>query len=337
MATITWPQLIALMCFGDGAEDSVSGEVRVRSVDPLEPDVSLADLDEHYVAGATVIEHPYTGRALVHEFGYRVMRRGELARRESLSGEVQEIEGTDTHWVRFAGDTQFTALPRHTHHFAPIGGLDVGGPRPSLSRWEGTDFTTPTGPVEATRFLGRPAWAFELAPPSHKPYPLQMVVDAATGLVLRQGNAGFGSFAEWTSLKVGADLPHELFVWDGPTKAPEDHEARHEQDLADGVTWLAAHGVRPPVLDQPAELMLHERDDADGSFHASLMVNVYGSLMRRPVSPEPWHDVESARFTHAYRWTDGPWEWLFATETPFSDEQLADLRRQLHDHQLDGR
>jgi hypothetical protein len=90
---------------------------------------------------------------------------------------------------------------------------EFGTSRPGWDRWEGDDFTQPVGrPVEMT-FLGRRAWQIELAPPKHKPHPLQVVVDTETGLLLRQSNPAFDTFHEWIELDTDAQLSDELFVY----------------------------------------------------------------------------------------------------------------------------
>lgn len=85
-------------------------------------------------------------------------------------------------------------------------------PRRTQDRWEGDDFTLPTGPELATTLLGRAAWSVELAPPPHKPFPMQTVIDADTGLIMRAGSEAFGTFHEWTDLDTDADLPAALFT-----------------------------------------------------------------------------------------------------------------------------
>ncbi|HEU5006911.1 MAG TPA: hypothetical protein VFT67_08065 [Jatrophihabitantaceae bacterium] len=294
---ISWPQLIMLMVFGTGAEDSFVAEVRAR--DEREAD----------------------------EYGYRVFRRGTLTRREGLDGSVHFIDGEDYRWMRYVGDEEFTALPRDRHVVAsPIGGLNVGGDRPSLSRWDGNDFTRPTGPAEPIEFLERPAWSVELAPPSHKPYPIQLVVDAETGLVLRQANAGFGTYTEFVSLQLDAELPDELFVWDGPTREPPDREAEDERDMANRRAWLAGHGITDLPLAFVPDLTPHVWDDASGAFEAGFSTNVNGSLARRPRSDQPWSEAEHQNWPHHYRWSDAHWDWFVGCTIELGTEQLAALR-----------
>lgn len=291
---MNFPELVALMVLGTDEPDSLIGVV--RTVDPESGD-----------------------------WTHRVWRNGELCRRESMDGRVLGIVGQSIRWARYQGDEEFTAFPRSTSSFAPIGGLDPGGERPSFSRWDGTDFTRPAGPVEPTEFLGRPAWQVELAPPAHKPYPIQLTVDAATGLVLRNANRDFGRVSEWTELEIGVDLPDELFVWDGPAKPPRDHEAEHEAEMAERQAWLDAHGI---VLDVPLRVtpMLHDWNDETGAFQLSFDERADGSLVRQPLD-EP--SGEALNYPYMYRWTDSRWAWALGVDEPIADEQLTLLKVQL--------
>ncbi len=87
--------------------------------------------------------------------------------------------------------------------------FEFGARRLGRDRWTGDDFTRPTGPAREVRFLDRSAWQIELAPPPRKPHPMQLIVDQQTGLLLREGNAAFGTFTEWTSLDLAAELPDD--------------------------------------------------------------------------------------------------------------------------------
>lgn len=319
MATITWPQLIVLTCFGDGTDDSISGEIHVRSV------VQVPDDDD--AENPDVTDHPRLGRVRIEEYTGRVHRRGDLVRRERPDGEPRMITGADTFWIWFDGDEQPTAYPRAGTSWGHADAVLVE--RPETGRWEGNDFTRLTGPIEATEYLGRPAWAFELAPPPHKPYPLQMVIDAETGLVLRQANEGFDSVWEWTSLRTGVDLRDELFVWNGPVKEPEDWHEAHERDMAVRRAWLASRGIDAPALTVRPELIANQWDDTDGSFYASFDLNLFGAIARRPVSDAPWPVVDNSNYPHAERWVDGAWEFFVSSTVPLPDADLVALKARL--------
>jgi hypothetical protein len=302
---ISFGALVGLMVAGTDAPDAVRGEIR-----------SVGD-------GA--------------ERRYRVWRRGNLVRAEDLDGTVRTIVGAEARWHRDE-DTGAMSVHRHERHAdvvftgSPVGGLDVGGPRPSWQRWEGTDFTRPTGPVTAAEFLGRPTFAVDLAPPAHKPHPMQLIVDAATGLVLRAANAAFNWAEEWVEVEIGASLPDELFVWTGPAEQVPSHEEQVgevEGELRERRDWLRARGIDRFELPMQPEVMLHKWDDATGAFYASLDFPVGAALIRRPRSGEPWPEPDTTNYPHARRWSDDRWDWFLAGDWPIADDDFARLRTRL--------
>ena len=320
--TIRWAELIVLMCLGpDDRPDTVRGVVRSRSTWEVDDD---AELDS--ARGQTETRHPVLGRMFVQESTARVARHGERVRLERPDGSTAVIFGADTIWT-FGDDAEPTAYPRATNSFG-FAGQDVVR-RPSLGRWDGTDFTTLRGPIEAVELLGREAWSFELAPPAHKPYPLQMIVDAESGVVLRQANRDFGSEMVWESIEIGVDLPESLFGWDGPTREPvrRDATAEHEREMAERRAWLDARGITAVPLAIEPKLLLHEWDDA-GAFVASVELAARGSLVRRPRSDDPW-EVDLSPAAHRYRWSDDRWDWHLAVDVAVDAEQLALLKVQL--------
>ena len=297
--TPTWPELIMLMTFGpaQGSEPGLRGTIHTREL---------------------------RGEQL-HDSACRVAARGELARVEAADGHPLIIFGALQIWT-FSTDPP-TEYDRATAAIGWPGAEFVR--REPLSRWEGSDFTKPTGPITETTFLGRRAWEVELAPPSHKPYPLQLTVDAATGLLLRQGNRDFDTATEWLDLEVGVDLADELFSWVGATQPPPDREAEHEADLAARRDWLARQGIDTIELMVRPRLALHVWDDATGAFHASLHTSLSGSVLRRPRADEPWDEVDQMGWPNLVRWSDDRWDWALAGGEELDSELIADLRRQL--------
>lgn len=294
-AGIAWWQLVALMTVGSGAEPALAGVVRVRDAEE-EPPEQVA----------------------------RLSSRDGLVRVERLDGRPLLVVGRDVQWVWLGEDD----VPTVFHRFGSSWGFpgDDLVSRRSWDDWQGTDFTRPTGPVVPAVFLGRPARQVELAPPSHKPFPLTWVVDAETGLVLCQRNDGFGSVTEWVELEVGADLPDALFRWDGPTHEPPARDADHEEDMAERTAWLAQRGIGNLVVPVPVTLLLHEWAD-DGTFFASLTTGVDGSLARRPHAEGPWDHGQGRQAVE--QWSDGDWDWLLTTEEPLSPAALRSVRDQL--------
>jgi hypothetical protein len=292
---ISWPELVVLMAMGSGVDPSLRGIVRV-----VEPEA----------------EHP--------DGSYRLYRRGRLFRRERPDGQPFAIGGADTMWVWLDGNADPTAFPRATTMWGwPDSALVV---RRELDEWRGDDFTRPESAPAADRFLGRDVWRVDLAPPPHKPFPLTLLVDAETGLVLSQRNEGFGSVVEWTELEVGVELADELFDWRGRSLAPPDHEAEHVAEMRRRQEWLAGQGIGAVELSLPVEVSPHEWDD-DGSFHASLHAGLSGSVVRRRRSDEPWE--HGLRWEFVHRWTDGTWNWALGTDKDLGRDRLETLRRQL--------
>jgi hypothetical protein len=267
----------------------------------------------------------------------RVARRGRLFREELLDGTVTEIVGEKAIWFREPEVGRMWLHRQEPRTYvdyarAPIGGLDVGGPRPSWERWTGTDFTRPTEPVTETEFLGRRAWAVELAPPSHKPHPLQLVVDAGTGLLLRETNRDFGTVEEWVELDLDPDLPDALFVWDGPADlvpSRADREAEHQAEQAERSAWLAQRGLATLRLPIECDVELHDWDEESGSLYADIYTTISATLIRRPHSDTAWSEPDSTNYEHSWRWSDGTWDWFLATETPLSEADLSTIKTRL--------
>jgi hypothetical protein len=249
----------------------------------------------------------------------RVWRSGRRVRLEHPSGRPSLIVGEEHCW-RFPGDDP---VPVESPTRAVIyqgNGTDLLHRR-DAGEFTGNDFTRPTGPVGETTFLGRPAYTVELAPPAHKPYPIQLVVDAETGLVLQQRSDGFGSVDEWTEFVVGEEPEDHLFQWDGPVRLEADERAGREQqrqaDLAERADWFQANIAPLPLrveLDVSVHVHVHE---PDGSFQASIGESGLGSLARRPSSegdwPLGWSDVQ-------HRWSADGWDWALSIH----DDQLTE-------------
>lgn len=323
---ISWVQLLTLMVDGPDREPAIRGAIscwdgeKVRAVgwtgyekdpDPVFAGIGLDTGDD----GQTRI---------------RVWRDGDRVRISDPDGRPKLIVGNEYCW-----DFQADEVPVRTSAAAvryTFGGTALLVRR-TAEDFLGDDFTRPTGPVTATIFLGREAWAVELAPPPHKPHPLQWVVDAETGLVLQQRNDGFGFREEWVELVLGEELPEELFEWTGPSRSADDLQAarlaEHETDLRRRSAWFAERVAPLPLrLELECEVLVHEYDEESGAFQASLGGWHFGMLARRPAdAPGDWALGwdEPGR-----RWRDERWEWAVRLyHDDLSERGLAELKRQL--------
>ncbi|HEY0169022.1 MAG TPA: hypothetical protein VGB75_18400 [Jatrophihabitans sp.] len=249
----------------------------------------------------------------------RVWRSGRRVRLEHPDGRPTLIVGDELCW-RFRGDDPVPVeSPSRVVVYQGNGtGLLH---RREADGFTGEDFTRPTGPIGETTFLGRPAYTVELAPPAHKPYPIQLVVDAETGLVLQQRNDGFGAVDEWTEIVVGEQADDRLFSWDGPVRPEADERAELEQEWqaeqAERAEWFRANVAPLPLrleLDLGVHVHVHE---SDGSFEASIGESHLGSLARRPSSeddwPLGWSEVQ-------HRWSADGWDWALSIH----DDQLTE-------------
>jgi hypothetical protein len=260
----------------------------------------------------------------------RVWRDGARVRIEEAGGRPNLIADEDTVWQFQPDEDVPVAAPRRRLMFV-YGGTSLLARR-TAEGFLGDDSTRPTGPVGTTTFLGRRAWTVELAPPRHKPHPIQLVVDAETGLLLQKRNDGFGMVEEWVELTVGEDLDPALFTWTGPSRPIEDRRAadraEHEADLARRAAWFAERlGPAPVRAELELAPFVHDYDDETGAFHASL--GDIGSLARRPRSPDPW-DPGFREVQH--RWSTGRWDWALSfDEHRLTPEGLEALKRRLGD------
>ncbi|HEX8769033.1 MAG TPA: hypothetical protein VF714_11715 [Jatrophihabitans sp.] len=241
----------------------------------------------------------------------RVWRSGRRVRLERPDGRPSLIVGDERCW-QFRGDDP-VPVESPTRAVVYQGNGTQLLHRREAGEFTGDDFTRPTGPVGETTFLGRPAYTVELAPPAHKPFPIQLVVDRETGLVLQQRNDGFGSVDEWTEFVVGGEAEDELFDWSGPARSEADERAEHERewqaDLAERTDWFRANVAPLPLrleLDVSVHVHVHQ---PDGSFEASIGESHLGSLARRPSSEEDWPLSWS---TVQHRWSADGWDWALS-------------------------
>ena len=265
----------------------------------------------------------------VAEDPVRVWWDGTHLRVEELDGRINIVADAETCWQWEPGNDVPCVIPRRLLRLGP-------GPVELLQRraaedFLGDDFTRPAGPVGVTTFLGRLAWTVELAPPSHKPHPMQLVIDAETGLRLQQRNDGFGTREEWLAFERPGAFDPDLFRWKGPVRERllhfDDSWAEHERDMAARRAWFTANVAPIPLpVEIAVDVHVHHRED-DGSFEAS--IDRVGSLARRPRSAEPWV-LGWACIDH--RWTTERWDWaLHCYDGKLTERGLENLKAHLRD------
>ncbi|MEO6502231.1 MAG: hypothetical protein ABIQ09_10020 [Jatrophihabitantaceae bacterium] len=259
----------------------------------------------------------------------RAWRSGPRVRLERPDGRPSLIVGNRSCW-QFRGDDP-VPVESPSSAVAYQGNGTQLLHRRDAGEFTGDDFTRPTGPVGHTTFLGRDAYTVELAPPAHKPFPVQLVVDAETGLVLQQRNDGFGSVDEWVEIVVGEQLDDQLFRWQGPSRSEADERAEHERewqaDMAARAEWFGANVAAPPLrleLDLSVRVHVYE---PDGSFEASIGESHLGMLARRPSSTQDWR-LGWSQVQH--RWSADGWDWALSVDgAQVTEAGLAALKQAL--------
>lgn len=318
MDTPTWPELVFLMVHGP--DRTMRGRIRHR--DGEEPRAFAyasieGDPPPPFVHGSSDVIDAW--------------RHGDHLRVADPGGQVRMISDGTTAWT-FSTDGEPPEESPARHVEFGMSGTDLLV-RTDAERWLGDDFTRPTGLPVATTFLGRDAWEVELAPPDRKPHPMQLVIDAETGMQLQQRNDAFGWVSEWISLTVGEDLDPALFEWTGPVVTWEQQREQAGRQVAaeraQRAQWAIDNlGTQQLAITVEVVLEVHHVE-ADGSLHASL--GPIGSLARRPHSDRPWGEadrrVEEGR-TH--RWSDSEWDWaLQVWESRLTPSALAAVQAQL--------
>lgn len=302
----TWPELIILMCFGESEEQPFTG---------------IVEVDDRY---DEVWDEPLPRTVRVHKSGARY-------RVETLDGEPLYIQGSDRGW-RFGNGNDTPGLVVEDDEKS-AGTYNYAVERPNPTRWRGNDFTTPTGPATPTTYLGRDAYAVELAPPPHKPAPTTLLIDAATGMQLRWGSDEFGDVFRWTEIDDGVELADDLFTWDGPfgfsygdpDELPDDIRAMVERSHAERNERAAALRVPSITAQVTAKPEIFDVDD-DGSFQAMFDLAGWVSLARRPHSTAAWEQDDDREHT---TWTEAGWDWHLSVSDDIGPDQLQSIRAQL--------
>jgi hypothetical protein len=320
----SWTELVVLMVEVPDPEPTVRGAIRSR-----EGDESQLSYGFYRTADQPMPVH--AAFAAGHEGAYRVWRDGLKVRMEWPDGSPSLIVGDTLCW-RFPSPGQGGDVVA-----SPAGVVQYGGHGTDLlwhnsgERLLGRYSRRPLSAAEPTEIVGRPAWTVRVGPPRDKQFTSLWVVDAETGLLLRDYNEVLHSVDEWVELIVGEPLDPALFTWNGPA-VPESairaqQDVSHEADLAARREWFTANVAPLPLrLELLMSVVVNSWDDETGAFHATLG-NGQGSLARRPHSDEPWRLGWSEP---GHRWTEGAWDWAYYSwDLDLTPEGHESLKRQL--------
>jgi hypothetical protein len=158
------------------------------------------------------------------EFSYCVVRDGRRVRCTALDGAVHMVASNTTVWLRRDDRSEVMTRPVSRRVLLVPDDYEFGTRLFDWDRWTGDDFTTPVGGPEEVVMLERPAWRITLAPPPHKPEPMQIVVDQQTFLVLHEGNEAFSTHHEWIELNLDPDIDEDQFTWRDQDRLAEPYQ-----------------------------------------------------------------------------------------------------------------
>ncbi|MBY6687469.1 hypothetical protein HQ305_19740 [Rhodococcus sp. BP-149] len=206
--------------------------------------------------------------------------------------------------------------------------------RRTAAEWAGTDFTSPTGPIDEVRFLERDCWTVELAPPPGKPHPMRIWVDIETGRILGHQIDLLEIGARYVDVTVGEPLDDGLFTWTGPTQTHEerqrDLQRRGDEARRQQAEWFAASVTGTPVVARvPVDFTpttVPFRDDETGAFEGH---NDQTMIARSPRSADgSW----SPRWGPLhYVWSTPEWDWAAAMmQCDIDDDTVHTLQSILH-------
>lgn len=314
----SWERLLQLMAAGP--DPGVRGAVR------------CLHSGSQFLAVASVGDEPtvlagmrYRGAPENSDRPLNVWWSGQRLRLAEPDGTVELIVGDRRCW-QFVDhtDVPIVARRRALAFFASGTALLT---RSQAARWQ-QGGAEPIGPIEATRFLGRAAWAVSVAVSNEEAQ--QLVVDAETGILL-QRTAHNGAVDEWVELVVGEDLDENLFAWYGPTRSARewaDAQRAAGVDVANrAARWFGANvPTRTLRVTVDLALQVYDVDEATGAFTAGL--GSIGVVARRPRSADRW--TEHWAVSAAHRWRSDRWDWALsfhgAEPTP---ESVAAIKRRL--------
>ncbi|WP_370615561.1 hypothetical protein [Mumia sp. Pv 4-285] len=270
----SWSEIVGLMVVGRGPLPTLTGVVRVVSVD-------WDDDDDGRGPGEPV------------ETVHRVYVSGSRVRRESLEGVVWAIDGEDEQWIWDDPDEPPVCDPYSSSAF----GEDAPITREQTFEWDDDEDERPVEPILSTEYLGRRAWDVRWRHQRHR----RLVVDDETGLVLhRSGDGGEVEVAEWLELTTGASLDDGLFEWDGPGPVRGGGDATLLDARAERDARARAHLLTAVVraLDRWDEVAAFA---AEAETEGDLLTRLGEMLDIDPVGAQAVADLQLRRATGASR------------------------------------
>lgn len=334
----SWENLLTLMVDGPADEPAVHGVLRSQlGRDPGHGSVGWAGIAPVFAGAHLSTDTDQatdtsagTGNGQVQSLW--AWRDGRRVRLEELDGTPSLIVGDEFCWVFDAPPRPPLRAPAHLVQYLSAAtdlltriGSGHGPTRDEVPRL--------IGPITGITFLDRPAWAIELAAPPRHAYPEQLVVDAATGLVLQRRIDALGAISEWTELTVTPSLPGELFTYDGDYRTRENDQAQMEAEhLEDGrrrSAWFTRNVATLPLrIELNVGVWVHEYDEQTGAFQASFGERHLGMIARRPADAAG--DWELHWGSAGHRWSDDRWQWAVVIHhDELTEESFAALRAQL--------
>ncbi|GGF12138.1 hypothetical protein [Williamsia phyllosphaerae] len=318
---VAWVEVLITMV--DAPSVPIQGTI--RRTGPVEPYLSYGgDIPPVYVDGVDDL---------------LVWRDGPNVRVDTVDGApLARTDGEHAWRWAFGQDLPLLGSAQELGYHGP--GNELLTSRPA-SRWIGTDFAQPVGAIEEVEFLGRACWSFELAPPAHKPHPMQMVVDQRTGMVLEERNDGFGIAVGFIEFTAGIPIDATTFAWTGDIHTPEPWEVpdvrspaapSHAERKRRQLNWFRSHVTELDLavsVRVDLDLVNLDAHDDNGAFIARLGWGpVSGLLARRRRSSLPWEEEWQ---DDAQTWSTPEHDWAVDLYgLVLDDAALADLQQRLH-------
>ncbi|EGD54013.1 hypothetical protein [Gordonia neofelifaecis] len=284
------------------------------------------------IRGTIVSRTATDGRGPIDEQRVAVWRDGHRMRVEDADGEIRYLSDGITGWSR---DRRLQFLSDPITHLGYRGpGAEILTIRSPMDR-KRDDFTRPTdSPITIGEYLGRECWNVELAPPPHKPAPMQMVVDTETGATLQWRNDAYGASVSFTEFAVDTHRDVTFFVWDGPCESSGDRSARLREEF-EAKRRHDAEWARRNLAPEPITLHLtatvrpdrlrtsHDDESIEAQFSAENGA-FHFTLARRTRSIEAW--THPGGTTNARFWATDRFDWAVGSHQELTDQIISDIQ-----------